>query len=130
MRPTPSSTPLAGSFIVYDEDGTEGDIEIAHHLELPDGRTAFTVEYEDVDERWELRLESLDGRNFLGTMSSPDWEDAYVVEMTLWQAPDDEAEWLLLGTWSDDETAPVYWSITLFEEEDEGDEDEDGEDGD
>jgi len=123
-----TSTPLAGSFTVYDaEFGKEGDIEAARRIEHPDGRTAFTIEYEDEDEQWELRIESRDGRDFRGTMSSPDWDDAYRVEMTLWQAPDDDYEWLLLGTWSDDETEEVHWSLHLYalEDDEEGDEGED-----
>lgn len=125
MPPAPS-TPLVGSFIVYDEDyGKEGDIETARRVELPDGRIAFTIEYEDVDEAWELRIESRDGRHFRGSMSSPDWDDAYTVEMALWQAPDDEPEWLLLGTWSDGETEEVHWSITLYAEEEDDEDDDD-----
>src|SRR5262245_40106214 len=99
MPPSTSATRLAGSFVVYhDELAKDGNIEIARRLVLPDGRTAFTIEYEDIEEKWELRVESRDGRSFRGTMSSPDWDDAYTVEMTLWRAPDDEEEWLLLGT--------------------------------
>jgi hypothetical protein len=130
--PSATSTPLAGSFIIYDDDyGAEGDIETARRLELPDGRIAFTIEYEDVDEQWELRIASRDGRQFRGTMSSADWDDPYAVEMTLWQAPDDESEWLLLGTFSDEETEEIRWSITLHvDDEDEDDEDEDEDDED
>ncbi len=110
---------LSGSFVEYDEEhGAEGDIDVARRLDYADGRVAFIAEYADDDGGWELRVESSDGRSFRGTLSIPDWGTKHAVEMTLWRAPDDEAEWLLLGTWIDEDGAEIPWSISLYAAED------------
>jgi hypothetical protein len=52
-------------------------------------------------------------------MTSPEWDVEYPVSLDLWAAPDGEREWLLLGTWTDDEDGEIDWSIALFVEDDE-----------
>jgi hypothetical protein len=117
--PKPSSMRLSGSFVEYgEENGNEGDIEVARRLDYPDGRVAFIVEHADDDGGWELRVESSDGRSFRGSLSIRDGGTEHAVEMTLWRAADGEAEWLLLGTWTDEDGAEIPWSLDLYVDED------------
>ena len=111
-----TSSKLAGRFVVF--DGDEGIIDVAHRIIHADGRVAFTIEYIDMYEQWELRLESAQGCSFAGKMASPDWDIAYPVRMELWRAIDDEHEWLLLGHWTDEDDN-IYWAITLWVEDEE-----------
>jgi hypothetical protein len=117
--PKPNAMRLAGSFVEYDEVyGGEGDIDIARRIDHPDGRVAFIVEYALDDGGWELRVESSDGRRFHGTLSVPDWGTKHVVELSLWRAPNDDAEWLLVGTWTDEDGSAIPWTINLYIDED------------
>jgi hypothetical protein len=124
VQPNPTSTRLSGSFIEYDEEyAGEGDIDVARRIDHPDGRVAFLMEYtDDGGGGWELRIESSDGRSFHGTLTIPDWGTKHAVAMTLWRAIDDDAEWLLLGTWTDENGAAIPWSINLYAEAAEDDE--------
>jgi hypothetical protein len=118
VQQNPTSTRLSGSFIEYDEEyAGEGDIDVARRIDHADGRVAFIVEYADDDDSgWELRIESSDGRSFHGTLTIPDSGTKHAVAMTLWRAIDDDAEWLLLGTWTDGNGAEIPWSINLYAE--------------
>lgn len=130
MQPQPTSTRLSGSFREYDEEyGGEGDIEIARRLDHTDGRVAFIVEHAgDEGGPWELRIESADGRTFRGTLTIPDWGTKHPVEMVLWRAIDDDDEWLLLGTWTDEDDVEIPWSIELYADEDDDHDDDDDDD--
>jgi hypothetical protein len=120
-RPTrPEVLRLAGTYVVYTaEHEDEGVIENARRVRHPDGRIALIIEQTAPDDRWDLRVESSDGRRFRGRMTSPEWDVEYPVSLDLWAAPDGEREWLLLGTWTDDEDGEIDWSIALFVEDDE-----------
>jgi hypothetical protein len=111
----PSSVALEGRFQVF--DGEDGQIDNVRRIEHPDGRVSFIIEYAGVDERWELRVDSPDGRSFRGAMRSPDWEIEYTVSLELWQAPGGEQEWLLLGAYEHDDEGRVDWAITLWADE-------------
>lgn len=110
-----SVLPLAGHF--HEFDGEERSIEVARRIEHPDGHSTIIVEYSDVDEEWEMRLESRDGRLFSGMMKSPEWDLEYSVRMELWRATDDEFEWLLLGVYGSEGEGETDWAINLWEEE-------------
>lgn len=118
---TPDVLRLSGDYTVYTADyEDEGVIDDARRVTYPDGRIAFIVEHDaDDDDRWELRIESRDGRSFRGRMTSPDWDVEYTVTMDLWISPDDDQEWLLLGTWTDEDEGDIAWSITLFADDEE-----------
>jgi hypothetical protein len=121
VRPhQPEVLRLAGTFVVYTADyEDEGVIENARRISHADGRVAFIIEHAAPDDRWDLRVESSDGRRFRGRMTSPDWDVESEVTLDLWAAPDGDQEWLLIGTWTDDEDGEIDWSITLFVQDDE-----------
>lgn len=90
-----------------------GEVTSARRTELPHGRITLVVEHEGSEEAWNVRLSSLDGRSFRGTMSRPGLSSKHPVAMTLWRSPSDETQWLLLGTWTDEDDTEVPWAIEL-----------------
>jgi hypothetical protein len=110
---------LAGSYKMYDTEDYEdgGVIDNARMVRHSDGRVSIIIEQVTADERWDLRLESTTGRSFRGHMTSPDWDVQYPASLELWVAPDDEQDWLLLGTWTNEAGEQISWSINLFAED-------------
>lgn len=90
-----------------------GEITTARRTELPRGRVTIVVEHEGQEEAWSLRLSSTDGRSFGGTLSRPGERTKHEVAMTLWRSPNDETQWLLFGTWTDEDETEVPWAIEL-----------------
>lgn len=104
---------VVGRFVEYGEPGAMGDVTTARRMELPRGKVSFVVEHEGPEEGWSLRLSSKDGRSFTGTVSRPGQSTQHEVEMTLWRSPNDETQWLLLGSWIDEDDTEVPWAIEL-----------------
>lgn len=92
----------------------QGELTSARRIELVPGRVTFVAENRrSDDEGWSLRIASTDGRSFRGMLSRQSVGTQHSVSMTLWQSPSDDSQWLLLGTWTDDDGTELPWSIEL-----------------